>query len=469
VKDEPLKPNPQRHELRQNSVSFFGALAMSAAFMGPGVSIFYNIVPAAAVAGAAFPLSFLVSMIAILFVAASVVAFSRKIQSASFAFAYTSAGLGPKFGFMAGWIALLAYAMSAPLTYAGFGIMVSEFMQRQFAVQVSWIWFFVAVGVVVSLLSCFGVSHSTRTTLVFLVLEVGVMLALFGSVIFGGGQNSVQPFMYHSAPHGLSSIGAGMVFGILSFTGFEAAANLGEETRNAARNVPVAIALSVILIGVFYIVGSYVADIAFHLEAADIANNGAPLDVICRRFWGNNWAWVVDLTVLNSVFANAIAGQMSMVRNLFSLGRARMLPGFLGRTNRFGAPFNAVLFDFGLSMVLGLSVGCWIGAWGVWKLMGAIMSIGLILVYALVSAALPFFFLSKHRDEFSRLKHVWVPLICMVLLLLPLYGTIWPVPIFPYNLAPYVVVLWILIGSYRLASRQRAGDFAAGFGSSLSE
>jgi amino acid transporter len=165
-----LKPNPQRHELRQNSVSFFGALAMSAAFMGPGVSIFYNIVPAAAVAGAAFPLSFLVSMIAILFVAASVVAFSRKIQSASFAFAYTSAGLGPKFGFMAGWIALLAYAMIAPLTYAGFGIMVSEFMQRQFAVQVSWIWFFVAVGVVVSLLSCFGVSHSTRTTLVFQVL-----------------------------------------------------------------------------------------------------------------------------------------------------------------------------------------------------------------------------------------------------------------------------------------------------------
>lgn len=454
-----LKPNPHRDELRQNSVSFFGALAMSAAFMGPGVSVFYNVVPAAAVAGTAFPLSFLVSMIAILFVAASVVAFSRKIQSASFAFAYTSEGLGQKFGFMAGWIALLAYAMVAPLTYAGFGIMVSEFMQRQFAVQVSWIWFFVAVGVVVSLLSCFGVSHSTRTTLIFLVLEVAVMLALFGSVIFGGAHNSVQPFMYHSAPHGISSIGAGMVFGILSFTGFEAAANLGEETRNAARNIPLAIALSVILIGVFYIAGTYVADIAFHLKAVDIANNGAPFDVICRRFWGNNWAWIVDLTVLNSVFANAIAGQMSMVRNLFSLGRARMLPGFMGRTNRFGAPFNAIVFDFVLSMALGLAVGCWIGAWGVWKLMGAIMSIGLILVYALVSAALPFFFLRKHREEFSRVKHLLVPAICMLLLLLPLYGTLWPVPIFPYNLAPYVVVVWILIGGYRLTSRQRETDY----------
>jgi amino acid transporter len=463
------KPNPDQHGLKQNSVSFFGALAMSAAFMGPAASIFYNIVPAAAVAGTAFPLSFLISMIAILFVAASVFAFSRKLQSASFAYAYTCEGLGQKFGFMAGWIALLAYAMVAPLTYAGFGIMVSEFMQRQFGLQVSWIWFFVAVGVAVSLLSCLGVSHSTRTTLIFLVLEVVVMLALFGSVIFGGGQNSVQPFLYRSAPHGISSIGAGMVFGILSFTGFEAAANLGEETRNAARNIPLAIALSVILIGVFYIAGTYVADIGFQLNAANLADNGAPFDAICRRFWGNRWAWLIDLTVLNSVFANAIAGQMSMVRNLFSLGRAGMLPSFMGRTNRFGVPFNAIVFEFALAMVLGLAVGCWIGAWGVWKLMGAIMSIGLIIVYLLVSASLPFFVLRKHRNEFSRLKHVAVPMIGMLLLLLPLYGSIWPVPIFPYNLAPYVVVVWTLIGGYRLMSRQREAGFAARFGNSLSE
>lgn len=463
-----MKPT-HRHELKRNSVPFVGALALSAAFMGPAASVFYNIVPAAAVAGTAFPLSFLISMIAILFVASSVIAFSRKIQSASFAFAYTSEGLGKNFGFMAGWMALLAYAMVAPLTYAGFGIIISEFMMRQFSLQVSWIWFFVAAGIAVSLLSCFGVNHSTRATLIFLVLEVTVMLALFGSVIFGSGQNSVQPFLYRSAPQGVSSLGAGMVFGILSFTGFEAAANLGEETRDAARNIPRAIILSVILIGLFYLVGAYVADIAFHLQAPEIASNGAPFDVICRRFWGNNWAWVVDLTVLNSIFANAIAGQVAMVRNLFSLGRAGVLPGFMGRTSRLGVPFNAIVFEFLLAMVLGLTVGCWIGAWGVWKLMGAIMSIGLIIVYALVSASLPFFFLRQHRSEFSRIRHLLVPAVCLLLLLLPLYGTIWPVPIFPYNLAPYVVVAWTLVGGYHLMSRQRKISFAARFGSSLTD
>jgi amino acid transporter len=463
-----LKPT-HRHELKRNSVPFVGALALSAAFMGPAASVFYNIVPAAAVAGTAFPLSFLISMIAILFVASSVIAFSRKIQSASFAFAYTSEGLGKNFGFMAGWMALLAYAMVAPLTYAGFGIIISEFMMRQFSLQVSWIWFFVAAGIAVSLLSCFGVNHSTRATLIFLVLEVTVMLALFGSVIFGSEQNSVQPFLYRNAPQGVSSLGAGMVFGILSFTGFEAAANLGEETRDAARNIPRAIILSVILIGLFYLVGAYVADIAFHLQAPEIASNGVPFDVICRRFWGNNWAWVVDLTVLNSIFANAIAGQVAMVRNLFSLGRAGVLPGFMGRTSRLGVPFNAIVFEFLLAMVLGLTVGCWIGAWGVWKLMGAIMSIGLIIVYALVSASLPFFFLRQHRSEFSRIRHLLVPAVCLLLLLLPLYGTIWPVPIFPYNLAPYVVVAWTLVGGYHLMSRQRKISFAARFGSSLTD
>jgi amino acid transporter len=465
---EDSTPTSGTNELKHNSVSFAGAVALSAAFMAPAVSVSYNIVPAAGVAGAVFPLSFIFSMVAVLFVASSVTAFSRKIQSASFAFAYASEGLGKKFGFITGWIALLAYAMAAPLNYAAFGILISEFMQRQFAVQVSWIWFFVAASLAVSLLSCFGISHSTRATLIFLVLEMVVMSALFGSVIFGGAQNSVQPFLYRNAPHGISSLGAGMIFGILSFTGFEAAANLGEETRDAAHNIPRAIAFSVIFIGLLYIVGAYVGDIAFHNNAQAIADNAAPYDAICRRFWGNRWAWVLDLTVLNSLFANAIAGQVSMVRNLFSLGRSGLLPRFLSRTHRSGVPFRAIAFDLALCLLIGLSMGIWLGAWGAFRLLATTMSIGLILVYALFSAALPPYFLRKHRKEFSRVRHLLVPVIC-ILLLPPLFGTIWPVLSFPYNLAPYIVIAWILIGGYRMLNGRSSMEFTSRLGTSLGD
>src|SRR5437763_12345476 len=145
-----MKKQTTSNQLKKNSVSLFGALAMSAAFMGPAVSIFFNMGPASAAAGWAFPLSFLVSMVAILFISNSIIQFSKKVSGASFAFSYTSQGIGPKTGFMAGWILLFAYTMIAPITFAGFGVMASEFLERQFDIHISWILFFFIIAIVVS-------------------------------------------------------------------------------------------------------------------------------------------------------------------------------------------------------------------------------------------------------------------------------------------------------------------------------
>lgn len=456
----PLEPTASTGEktggrrLRPNSVAFFGALAMSCAFMGPAVSVYYNVVPAARLGGRAFPLSFAASMLACLLIGASVIQLSRKLQGASFAFTYTSQGLGPRAGFMAGWIALLAYAMISPITYAGFGIIASTFLQRQFGLDVSWVYFFLAIGAFVSVLSYFGVNHSTRATLIFLVLEMSVMLALFGSVAFGGTPNTWQAFEPVSGPGRIAFVSAGMVFGILSFTGFEAAANLGEETSNARVTIPLAISIAIVLIGLFYLFGAYVADIAFGLDARAISDNPAPFDTIARRAWGNSWAWVLDITVLNSVFANAVAGQASIVRNLYALGRARILPTFLGRANRYGVPHNAIVCDYLLAVALGLAVGAWQGPWAVWNLGGTIMSLGLMLVYALVASAAPFFYYRRYRSEFSHLHHLAVPALGVLCLLAPLIGSVYPMPKFPFNLAPYVVLGWLVLGSlYLIVSR----------------
>jgi amino acid transporter len=464
-----MKEGQPSSRLKKDSVALFGSLAMSAAFMGPAVSIFFNMVPASSAAGKAFPLSFVVSMVAILFIANSVIQFSKKVNGASFAFSYTSNGIGPKTGFMAGWILLFAYAMISPITYAGFGVMLSEFLSRQFGLHISWMVFFVLIGLIVSGLSYFGVNHSTNTTLVFLFLELIVIILLCASVIIKG-DNSAEPFMISSASHGFSSIGLGMVFGILSFTGFEAAANLGEETKNASRTIPRAITISVIMIGLLYVLGAYVADIGFHNNAKALASNASPFDTIARHFWGNKLAWLISLTALNSVFANAVAGQASIVRNLFSLGRAGILPRAMGHTNHNGVPVNAIIFDFVLSMVLGTAIGIWLGGWGVWNLLGGMMSIGLIIVYALVTISLPIFYKRKYPQEFSRVKHLLFPIIGILLLILPLYSSLWPAPAFPYNLAPYVIIAWVLIGAFYLNRMQKSrSDIVQQFGASFKD
>lgn len=444
-------------QLKPNSVAFFGALAMSCAYMGPAVSVYYNMVPAAILGGPAFPLAFLASMVACLLIAASIIEFSKKLQAASFAFTYASEGLGPRAGFISGWVALLAYGMISPITYAGFGLMASTFLQRQFGIEISWIYFFVAIGALVSALSYFGVNHSTRATLIFLVLEITVMLALFSSVAYGGATNTWKAFDPPAGAGRIAFVSAGMVSGILSFTGFEAAANLGEETENARRTIPFAIAIAIVLIGLFYVFGAYVADIAFGLNAQALADNAAPFDTIARHTWGDRWAWLLDITVLNSVFANAVAGKAAIVRNLYALGRARILPQFLGRANQYGVPHNAILFDYALSIVLGLGFGVWQGAWAVWNLGGTIMSIGLILVYALVATAAPFFYYRRYRQEFSVLRHLVLPVLGVACLLAPLKGSVYPAPKFPFNLAPYVVMTWLLVGAGYLAIGRGAG------------
>ncbi|MFT8977195.1 APC family permease [Liquorilactobacillus nagelii] len=462
------KINRSSH-LKKNSVSMLGALAMSAAFMGPAVSVFFNMVPAANAAGKAFPLSFLLSMIAILFISNSIMQYSKKVNGASFAFAYTSKGFGPNAGFMSGWILLFAYAMVSPITYAGFGVMLSEFLGRQFGIHISWWIFFVLIGLIVSCLSYFGVNNSTKTTMVFLFLELIMISVLFVSVIVHG-HNSVEPFIVSSSTHGMSSIGLGMVYGILSFVGFEAAANLGEETKNANKNIPRAITISVILIGLLYVIGAYVADIAFNNNAAAIVSNGSPFDTIARNYWGNNLAWLINLTALNSVFANAVAGQTSIVRNLFSLGRAKILPRTISYTNRNGVPVHAIIFDFILSMVLGSVVGIWLGGWGVWNLLGGMMSLGLIIVYGLVTISLPFFYKRRYPQEYSHIKHLLLPIIGTLLLLIPLYSSIWPIPEFPYNLAPYIIIVWIITGAiYLHQMKKKRADIVAQFGSTFKD
>ena len=73
-------------------------------------------------------------------------------------------------------------------------------------------------------------------------------------VIKVGGDNSVSTaFSPSSSPDGWSGVLFGVLYGVLLFTGFETAANLGEETAHPKRDIPRAVITAVIVIGAFYL------------------------------------------------------------------------------------------------------------------------------------------------------------------------------------------------------------------------
>src|SRR5260370_32609156 len=116
-------------------------------------------------------------------------------------------------------------------------------------------------------LSIRSIKASVQVDLTLLSMEVIVLLVLAVIAIARGGSgNSLTVFTPGASPTGFSGVGLGVVFGILSFIGFDAAATLGEETRNPRRNIPLAVGGALIIVGVFYVFVMYALTAGYRLS-----------------------------------------------------------------------------------------------------------------------------------------------------------------------------------------------------------
>jgi amino acid transporter len=435
--------------LRKDAISVIGAVALSMAFMGPATSVFFNTQPAAGGAGYALPFALVLAMLVSALVASAIGAFAQKIPTSGFAYTFNTHGFGKSGGFISGWLLAFAYAMVGPMLLTGMGALASQFVQAEFSLAVPWWIFTLAIACIVWLIGILGVSRTAATALVFLVLEVGVMLALFLTIFVKGGAQGVSlaPFNPLNSLGGLSGLGIGLLWGILFFVGFESAGTLGEETRNAKRSIPIALFTAVAVIGVFYVFSAWASTIGYgrnHVGA--FVNDGSPWITLTQTYWGSGLVWLVSLTVLNSIFANLISGTNATVRVLFAMGREGILPRSLGTTNARGNPSNALTAYIVFALLLALIGGVLWTPLGAYGFFGTVLGLGLVIIYILINLALIIFYWRDYRSEFSVVRHGILPILASLLMLLPIYGLLWPVPAYPNNLVPYIVLAWLVLG-----------------------
>lgn len=135
-----------------------------------------------------------------------------------------------------------------------------------------------AIGLVIVLLVAFY--PAKRTTRILLTVEaatIGLILVVSLVVVTGliGGQGpggqalSADVFVLPDGS-GVGDLFKASVFGFLSFAGFEAASTLGEETRDARRNIPRAILGTAIFGGVIYVLLTAVQMLGFGTGTAGI-------------------------------------------------------------------------------------------------------------------------------------------------------------------------------------------------------
>jgi amino acid transporter len=435
--------------LRGGALGVIGAVVISMAFMGPATAVFFNTAPMTAGAGYALAASMLLAMVTSVLVASSIAAFAKKIPAAGFAYTYNTHGFGKRGGFMSGWILAFSYGMVGPMLFSGMGAFASDFVKSQWSVNIAWWVFSLVIIAVVWAIGALGIDRSAETALIFLVLEVGVMLFLFGTILKNGGADGVTlaPFNPANSLKGLSGIGIGLLWGILNFVGFESAATLGEETRDPRRNIPIALFTAVVVIGIYFVLAAWVVAIGFgksHTSA--LVADTTPWSTLANRYWGSNLSWILSVTVLNSIFANVISGSNAAVRVLFSMGREGIFARPLGRTTTAGTPLIALTAYALFSAVLCLVGGIWWGPFGAYGFYGSLLGLGMLIIYILLNLALVRFYRREHPSEFNIVRHGILPVVASLIMLLPIGGLLYPIPAYPNNWVPYVMIAWIVIG-----------------------
>jgi amino acid transporter len=450
------------------------AIALSAAAMAPVLAVVLNAPAAVPAAGAALPLSFVIAFLAAALVGNTVVQFSRQFSSAGSFYTFNSKGLGPVAGFFTGWLFWMGYAMLAPGLFTAFGGFSHDYLSATFQIDVAWWMLSLGAMAVVFALSLRSIRASVNLDLTLLVIEVIIFFVLgVLAIAHPDSHNTGAVFLAAASANGYSGVGLGVVFGLLSFIGFDAAATLGEETRNPRRSIPLAVIGALGSVGVFYVFMMYALTVGYGLDqpAQMQAFMADPNPFVSLGRHVAPWLLQpIELAAIGGLFSCFLAVHNTTVRVMFSMGRDRVLPHYLGRVHaRWFSPYRAIVAQTVFTVVTGLAVGAWLGpgATGTYGFTGAIGTVAIVVVYMMSNLAHIRYFrrLPSRGTLRHAVTHVVAPSLGIVSLGYPLYSVIAPGQLFPYNWVPIVVGVWLLLGfALYLYYRARSPEKIAAIG-----
>ena len=460
----------QDQGLERNAIGLTEVLFQSITFMAPAVAVALSIGFATTYALGITPLAVLIALIAVLFTAFSMGELARHLPSAGGMYTYVGRGLGSFAGWVLAWTFLLASIVVPSVLFAAFGFFGASLITELTGYEQEYLWVpltLICAGIV-WWLTYRGISISTRVGVALGLIEIGIMVFVSALlVINAGSRNTISVFVPGEA--GIQPALQGMVFCLLAFVGFEAAAPLAEETRDPKRNTRLAIIYSAILIGIFYVFCYYAATVYFGPDKmADFisANDSNPWGGMAEQVLPGIGSYLVTIAILNSCLANANSGANASTRSVFALGRSRLLPAAFGtvhpthRTPTTAIHLQAIvgiIIAVGLSLVLANQYPETPGPLNTYFTIGYAIGLSFAGMYMAVNLATIGYFWREQRAEFNWFKHLVVPIIGFILMIPAFLGVVGgvTVPIInlelaplvpPYSYVPWLVGIWVLVG-----------------------
>ncbi|ROO23973.1 amino acid permease [Salinisphaera orenii MK-B5] len=273
-------------------------------------------------------------------------------QSAGSAYTYVGEEMGPRLGFLTGWLILLDYFF-IPLVVWLIG---AAYLSAQFPIIPMGAWI-VAFIVPTTLLNIIGIQVTARANYLLVAFQL-LVIAIFVALSLGyfasndTGSTLLSPFANDTTT--IAALATAAAVAAYSFIGFDGLTLLTEETIDPKRTIPRAMLIVVVFFGVLFVGVSWTAQL-IHPGVEFASVDSAALE-LARMVGGNLFNAVVLAGLIVGQFACGLAIQAGASRLLFTMGRDGTLPSRLAYVSpTYRTPVVSIVL-IGLTGLVGLFV-----------------------------------------------------------------------------------------------------------------
>ncbi len=309
-----------------------------------GMGIYALIAEVTAQVGTTIWLPFVLAMVVMMFGIVPMIQIAAALPRAGAAYVYTSRLLHPVAGTMVSWLCVVSVACSSAYVSIGMAGYAAPYLP-----------FDISIGTLSMILpALFLVLYLFGLRVASTLQIVLTALLIFALLVYGIKGAAATPLkMTSHLPQGMGGLFMASIICYTVWFGFTIVTEIGEEIRDAKRNIPLSVVIGGFVILVVYIIVGTVFASSVPYNPERITAMNAPLKETGEAFLPPALVGLISFGALATALTSFNATAIAMPREFFSQARDGIAPEMLARVSkRTKSPVYAVVVYFGIVFVL---------------------------------------------------------------------------------------------------------------------
>lgn len=339
---------------RPQGLTLMQAIAVGVNTTSPAFSLAAILAPMALLVGYSTPIVLIVSFVPMALTSVAFMFLNRRDPDCGTTFSWVSRALGPKPGFIAGWviaaagILVLGSLAQTAVTYGLLTFGFDDLAANRTLVTVS----AALLIVIMTGLAIVGSDSSIRLQTILTFVQVGILLTFAAAAALLAARTGWPEFnsdWINPLSNGVDPLVASMLLGVFAFWGWEAATNLAEECRTPSDAGRAGVISTIVLLLTYVLVAAFVVMYLGESGFYPVGASGLVLVDMAGVVLGPA-AFLVLLAVALSALASTQSTMVPGSRAVLSMARRGALPARLGLTHpRFKSPWASLTLLGGLA------------------------------------------------------------------------------------------------------------------------